>query len=195
MTDNYWPQDQRDIEARDALQDQRDSEAREALGPFQQDQEIKTAAERLAKVLFGDVRSVDCDIIASHMARVVARLTESLRYYSDYANVCAREVIEYQKRIRELEAQVEPVAKLVTAMQEVLRISDRKHHAWDAAKEAIGALARPATEALGAAKGELSDAEIQAAWDVACQDSPSKPGWCRHIRFARAILAIAKDQS
>lgn len=52
-----------------------------------------------------------------------------------------------------------------------------------------------ATEALGAAKGvELSDAEIQAAWDVACQDSPSKPGWCRHIRFAHAILAKAKGE-
>lgn len=45
------------------------------MSPYQQDQEIKAEAERLAKVLFGDVRSVDCDIIASHMARIVDRLT------------------------------------------------------------------------------------------------------------------------
>jgi hypothetical protein len=36
-----------------------------------------------------------------------------------------------------------------------------------------------------------SDAELQALWDVACQDTPQKPGWCRHIRFARAVLAAA----
>lgn len=41
------------------------------MRPYQQDQEIKAEAERLAKVLFGDARSVDCDIIASHMATVV----------------------------------------------------------------------------------------------------------------------------
>jgi len=34
----------------------------------------------------------------------------------------------------------------------------------------------------------LSDEQIQALWDEACKDSPTKPGWCRHIRFARALL-------
>lgn len=42
--------------------------------------------------------------------------------------------------------------------------------------------------------GVVTDAEIQLLWDVACKDSPGKPGWSRHIRFARAILARAAAQ-
>lgn len=37
--------------------------------------------------------------------------------------------------------------------------------------------------------GAMMDDEIQLLWDVACKDSPGKPGWSRHIRFARVILA------
>ena len=38
----------------------------------------------------------------------------------------------------------------------------------------------------------LTDEQIQLLWDDACKDTPEKPGWCRHIRFARAVLAAAK---
>lgn len=40
----------------------------------------------------------------------------------------------------------------------------------------------------------LSESMIQHLWDIACQDSPQNPGWCRHIRFARAIEAAIKEQ-
>uniref|UniRef100_UPI001ABF2963 hypothetical protein n=1 Tax=Ralstonia insidiosa TaxID=190721 RepID=UPI001ABF2963 len=39
---------------------------------------------------------------------------------------------------------------------------------------------------LPAAQG-LSDTEIQSLWNEACHGTPQKPGWNRHIRFARAI--------
>jgi len=33
----------------------------------------------------------------------------------------------------------------------------------------------------------LSDEDIQRRWDEACKDGPGRPGWSRHIRFARDI--------
>ncbi|GMG89625.1 hypothetical protein Cmtc_08450 [Cupriavidus sp. TKC] len=35
----------------------------------------------------------------------------------------------------------------------------------------------------------LTDDQIQQLWHEACEDGPGRPGWSRHIRFARAILA------
>lgn len=46
-------------------------------------------------------------------------------------------------------------------------------------------LAAPARDVGGLT--ELTDERIQAIWDEACKDTPQQPGWCRHIRYARAI--------
>lgn len=35
----------------------------------------------------------------------------------------------------------------------------------------------------------LTDEQIQSIWDEACHDTPQKPGWNRHIRYARTIEA------
>lgn len=37
----------------------------------------------------------------------------------------------------------------------------------------------------------LTDADFQSLWDAACQDSPQAPGWNRHIRYGRAVVAAA----
>lgn len=34
---------------------------------------------------------------------------------------------------------------------------------------------------------ELSDDRIQKLWDEACKDGPGRPGWSRHIRFAKTV--------
>ena len=47
------------------------------------------------------------------------------------------------------------------------------------------------THSSAPAAQALSDGEIQALWNEACHDTPQKPGWCRHIRFARSIESAA----
>lgn len=38
------------------------------------------------------------------------------------------------------------------------------------------------------AQGEaISDDRAQALWDEACKDGPGRPGWSRHLRFAKAV--------
>ena len=44
--------------------------------------------------------------------------------------------------------------------------------------------------ALGDGHG-LTDEQIQKAWDEACNDSPSRPGWARHLRLGRSIESAA----
>lgn len=39
----------------------------------------------------------------------------------------------------------------------------------------------------------LTDEQIQSMWNDACQDGPGRPGWSRHIRFARALLAAPPE--
>ncbi len=38
----------------------------------------------------------------------------------------------------------------------------------------------------------MSDEDAQLMWDKACKDTPQKPGWCRHIRYARMVEAHIK---
>lgn len=59
-------------------------------------------------------------------------------------------------------------------------------------EQTLEALARPAPEALGAAKGELSDAELRNALTAAANYIDTLGGDSKN---ARAILAKAKDQS
>lgn len=58
---------------------------------------------------------------------------------------------------------------------------------WQAAKR--DALAQAPQE-----RAAVTDAEIQELWGKTCmEDSPSKPGWARHLRFARALLSLAQS--
>ena len=48
-------------------------------------------------------------------------------------------------------------------------------------------LAAQPAEPARADRQALSDEDIQRRWDEACKDGPGRPGWSRHIRFARDI--------
>lgn len=52
-----------------------------------------------------------------------------------------------------------------------------------------GPRASPSQQEVAAPVG---DAQLQALWDEACKDSPTAPGWCRHLRFGRAVLAASR---
>lgn len=43
-------------------------------------------------------------------------------------------------------------------------------------------------------KGAVTDEQIQELWNAACTGSPSEPGWSRHLRFARDVIALAGQQ-
>lgn len=60
-------------------------------------------------------------------------------------------------------------------------------------KESLGGTITPLCSALAAQapQAALTDEQIQAIWNEMCFDTPKKPGWCRHIRYARAIEAAA----
>ena len=51
------------------------------------------------------------------------------------------------------------------------------------------------THSSAPAAQALSDGEIQALWNEACHDTTQKPGWCRHIRFARSIESAILTRS
>jgi hypothetical protein len=67
---------------------------------------------------------------------------------------------------------------------------------WESGAEQWDGLRVIVSRMIGAppVREPLSDVGIQAIWDVACQDLPQNPGWCRHIRFARAILEAERSK-
>lgn len=56
---------------------------------------------------------------------------EMLKYYSSYANLCAHESLQYQKRIRELQAALASTPPPISASKEALAAALRKVAKWD----------------------------------------------------------------
>lgn len=71
--------------------------------------------------------------------------------------------------------------------QELLRL---RTHAPELMAEAANRLAA-LSQTMQPQAEAVTDAQLQALWDEACNDSPSNPGWSRHLRFGRSVARLA----